>query len=173
VTVTLWRVAADTANGTAEDMAGKGAAAKVAMESRRRARGLRVNVDLIGRVETRAHFGKGARLPWNRYLVRIDVPEDVWAARQIMFDRPRSAGMRFRGARVSFRGICLAEGEPDRIARRSLGNHLRGRQRVDQPRASRRETDKRDQGASFCLRSQSLIARAPRIDAEVPRSPIT
>src|SRR5258708_19364823 len=39
----------------------------------------------------RAHFGKGARLTWNRYLVRIDVPEDVWAARQIMV-RPPSVG---------------------------------------------------------------------------------
>jgi RES domain-containing protein len=38
--------------------------------------------------ETRAHFSKGAHLPWNRYLVRIDVPDDVWAARQIILRPP-------------------------------------------------------------------------------------
>jgi len=32
--------------------------------------------------ETRAHLGKtGTKLPFNRFLVRIDVPEDLWAAR--------------------------------------------------------------------------------------------
>lgn len=41
--------------------------------------------------ETRAHFGRGAALPWNRFLVRIDVPDDVWAARQ-MLSRPPPVG---------------------------------------------------------------------------------
>lgn len=34
--------------------------------------------------ETRAHLGKGAQLPWNRYLVRIDVPDTIWAARDVL-----------------------------------------------------------------------------------------
>jgi len=38
--------------------------------------------------ETRAHFGKGGKLPWNRFLVRIDVPDDIWAAREIMVPPP-------------------------------------------------------------------------------------
>jgi RES domain-containing protein len=41
--------------------------------------------------ETRAHFGRGAPLPWNRFLVRIDVPDDVWAARQTL-RRPPPVG---------------------------------------------------------------------------------
>ena len=41
--------------------------------------------------ETRAHFGRGAALPWNRFLVRIDVPDEVWAARQTL-DRPPPVG---------------------------------------------------------------------------------
>src|SRR4030095_13096137 len=38
--------------------------------------------------ETRAHFGKGKQLPWNRFLVRIDVPDDVWAARETLARPP-------------------------------------------------------------------------------------
>jgi RES domain-containing protein len=41
--------------------------------------------------ETRAHLGRGAPLPWNRFLVRIDVPDDVWAARQTL-RRPPPVG---------------------------------------------------------------------------------
>ena len=41
--------------------------------------------------ETRAHFGRGDALPWNRFLVRIDVPDEVWAARQTL-DRPPPVG---------------------------------------------------------------------------------
>ena len=41
--------------------------------------------------ETCAHFGGGASLPWNRYLVRIDVPDRVWAVREILV-RPPAVG---------------------------------------------------------------------------------
>jgi RES domain-containing protein len=34
--------------------------------------------------ETRAHFGRGTTLPWNRFLVRIDVPDEIWAAREVL-----------------------------------------------------------------------------------------
>jgi RES domain-containing protein len=33
--------------------------------------------------ETRAYFAKAMMLPWNRILVRIDVPDAVWAARVV------------------------------------------------------------------------------------------
>jgi RES domain-containing protein len=92
VTVTLWRVAADTRQWTAEDMAGKGAAAKGARWNHAGEHVAYASMSIsLAAWETRAHFGKGARLPWNRYLVRIDVPEDVWAARQIIV-RPPSVG---------------------------------------------------------------------------------
>jgi RES domain-containing protein len=42
--------------------------------------------------ETRAHLGpSGTALPMNRYLVRVDVPEAVWAART-MLPRPPAVG---------------------------------------------------------------------------------
>ena len=41
--------------------------------------------------ETRAHVGRGTTLPWNRYLVRIDVPDELWAAREVL-GRPLPVG---------------------------------------------------------------------------------
>jgi hypothetical protein len=40
---------------------------------------------------TRAHFGRGTTLPWNRFLVRIDVPDEIWAAREVL-GRPLPVG---------------------------------------------------------------------------------
>ena len=79
----LWRIASDTPSWTADDMAGKGAASKggrwnVAGEHATYAS---TSVSLAA-WETRAHLGRtGTKLPFNRILVRIDVPEDIWAAR--------------------------------------------------------------------------------------------
>ena len=42
--------------------------------------------------ETRAHFGRGGALPWNRFLVRIDIPDDVWAVREVLA-RPLKVGL--------------------------------------------------------------------------------
>ena len=83
MTVSLWRIAADTPGWTAEDMAGKGAASKGA---RWNCAGEPVTYSAgsisLAAWETRAHLGKhGAALPFNRFLVRIDVPDEVWAAR--------------------------------------------------------------------------------------------
>jgi RES domain-containing protein len=89
VTVSLWRVAADTPQWTAEDMAGKGAASKGARWNHLGEHVTYASTSIsLAAWETRAHFGKGARLPWNRYLVRIDVPDDVWAGRQVMLRPP-------------------------------------------------------------------------------------
>ena len=41
--------------------------------------------------ETRAHFARGATLPWNRYVVRIDVSDEVWATREVL-RRPPPVG---------------------------------------------------------------------------------
>ena len=89
MTVTLWRVAADTPQWTAEDMAGKGAANKGARWNHAGEHVTYASTSIsLAAWETRAHFGKGAQLPWNRYLVRIDVPDDVWGARQIILRPP-------------------------------------------------------------------------------------
>ncbi len=81
--VSLWRVATDTPGWTAQDIAGKGAAHKGARWNHA---GEHVTYPAtsisLAAWETRAHFAKGNPLPWNRYLVHIDVPVDVWATRE-------------------------------------------------------------------------------------------
>ncbi|MQA40555.1 RES family NAD+ phosphorylase [Rugamonas aquatica] len=92
MTVSLWRIASDTPSWTAEDMAGKGAASS---GSRWNHAGEHVTYTAtsisLAAWETRAHFGKGAVLPWNRILVRIDVPDAVWGARALT-PRPLPVG---------------------------------------------------------------------------------
>ena len=92
MTVRLWRIATDTPLWTAEDLAGKGAAHKGARWNHA---GEHVNYTAtsisLAAWETRAHFGKGTALPWNRFLVRVDVPEAVWAAREVL-PRPPAVG---------------------------------------------------------------------------------
>lgn len=89
MTVSLWRVAADTPLWSAEDLAGKGAAHKGARwnHAGEHATYAASSISLAA-WETRAHFGKGIALPWNRYLVRIDVPDDIWAGREILARPP-------------------------------------------------------------------------------------
>lgn len=92
MTVRLWRVASDTPDWTAEDMSGKGAASKGARWNHPGEFVTYAASSIsLAAWETRAHFGRGAALPWNRFLVRIDVPDAVWAARQTL-DRPPPVG---------------------------------------------------------------------------------
>jgi RES domain-containing protein len=89
VTASLWRVASDTPLWTAEDMAGKGAAHKGARWNHTGEHVTYAATSIsLAAWETRAHFGKGGKLPWNRYLVRIDVPDDIWLTREIMVRPP-------------------------------------------------------------------------------------
>ena len=92
MTVHLWRVASDTPDWMAEDMSGKGAASKGARWNHPGERVTYAATSIsLAAWETRAHFGRGATLPWNRFLVRIDVPDDVWAARELL-GRPPPVG---------------------------------------------------------------------------------
>ena len=89
MTVHLWRVAADTPQWTAEDMGGRGAAHEGARWNHAGEHVTYAATSIsLAAWETRAHFGKGGRLPWNRYLVRIDVPDPVWAARTLLARPP-------------------------------------------------------------------------------------
>ena len=82
MTVALWRVAADTPAWSADDLSGKGAASQGARWNHPGERAVYASVSIaLAAWETRAHFAQGAALPWNRYLVRIDIPDAVWAAR--------------------------------------------------------------------------------------------
>ena len=74
----VWRIATDTPDYTADDLSGEGA--KVTG-----GRWNKVGEALVYTSETRAlacletlvHLG--STLPFNRYLVQVDIPDDVWA----------------------------------------------------------------------------------------------
>ena len=80
----LWRIASDTPDYTADDLGGKGAERS---GGRWNARGTPLVYARTSRalacLATVVHLGGGLALPLNRYLVRIDVPPDLWAARTV------------------------------------------------------------------------------------------
>jgi len=84
VTTTLWRIAATTLAYEASDLSGAGAKT---LGGRWNPIGMPMvytteNISLAVH-ETIVHL-RSVSLPLNRYLVRIDVPVDIWAARQIL-----------------------------------------------------------------------------------------
>lgn len=84
MTVALWRIAATTAKYAANDLSCTGTKNT---GGRWNPIGLAVtytsgNISLAVH-ETIVHL-RSAGLPLNRYLVRVDVPDDVWAARQVL-----------------------------------------------------------------------------------------
>ena len=82
MTVTVWRIAAVTIRYSADDLSGAGAKASggrwnspgMALVYASESIALAVH-------ETVVHL-RSAGLPLNRYLVRIDIPEALWSARQ-------------------------------------------------------------------------------------------
>lgn len=90
--VALWRIAADTPLWSAEDLAGKGAAHRGARWNHAGEQVTYAATSIsLAAWETRAHFARGNSLPWNRYLVRLDVPAGVWAAHEVL-QRPPPVG---------------------------------------------------------------------------------
>lgn len=82
-TITLWRIATDTPQWTADELSGEGAALRGARWNHAGEHAVYAATSIsLAAWETRAHFGQGGALPWNRFLVRIDVPADLWAARE-------------------------------------------------------------------------------------------
>ena len=89
MTVSLWRVASDTPSWTTDDTSGKGAASRGARWNHAGERLTYAATSIsLAAWETRAHLGRGGALPWNRFLVRLDVPDDIWAAREILRRQP-------------------------------------------------------------------------------------
>ncbi|MTV39162.1 RES family NAD+ phosphorylase [Duganella radicis] len=87
----IWRIAATTPDHAADDLSGAGT--KVT-GGRWNSPGTAVvycseNISLAV-LETIAHLRAGA-LPYNRYLVRIKVPDDVWLQRQVLAPPPAGA----------------------------------------------------------------------------------
>ena len=80
--ILAWRIGTDTPDYTAEDMQGVGAKTTGGRWNRK---GVALVYSASSRalacLETIVHLSAGG-LPLNRYLVRIDIPDEVWAARQ-------------------------------------------------------------------------------------------
>lgn len=90
MTISLWRIAVEAPDYTANDMTGTGA----------KITGGRWNTPgtpmvycasniALATLETLSYLRSGS-LPFNRFLVRIDVPDDVWALRETL--RPLPGG---------------------------------------------------------------------------------
>lgn len=80
----LWRIAADTPRYTADDLSGIGAKLT---GGRWNSKGVPVvycaTSIALATLET-VHYLRAGTLPFNRFLVRIEVPEAVWQARQLL-----------------------------------------------------------------------------------------
>lgn len=88
MTVALWRIAVEAPTYAAADLSGAGA--KIT-GGRWNSKGVPVvycatNIALAT-LET-VHYLSTGGLPFNRYLVRIDVPERVWQARRVLDPLP-------------------------------------------------------------------------------------
>lgn len=78
----LWRIAAETRKYAADDLSGKGAAVHPGRwNEERQAVVYAAPTIAMAVLETAAHIDDGG-LPLNRFVVRIDLPEAVWAARE-------------------------------------------------------------------------------------------
>ena len=82
--LSVWRIATDTPAYTADDLTGAGAKAT---GGRWNAPGTTMlyasSTIALACLETLVHTRSGG-LPFNRYLVRIDIPGDVWKKAEIM-----------------------------------------------------------------------------------------
>jgi RES domain-containing protein len=88
MTVPVWRIAVEAPTYTANDLSGTGAKMT---GGRWNSKGTPVvysatNIALAT-LET-VHCLGGGGLPFNRYLVRVDIPDEVWASRQVLDPLP-------------------------------------------------------------------------------------
>lgn len=84
MSVSVWRIATDTPTYEAHDLNGKGAELNGGRWNRAgRPVVYSASSIALACLETVVHLNQ-AGLPLNRFLVRIDVPDGVWAARRIL-----------------------------------------------------------------------------------------
>ena len=83
MTVSLWRIASDKNTYAADDLSGAGAERTGGRWNRRGRPAVYTSSTIaLACLETVVHLNVG-RLPLNRYLIRVDAADDVWAARQV------------------------------------------------------------------------------------------
>ncbi|QPF72258.1 RES family NAD+ phosphorylase [Roseateles sp. DAIF2] len=84
MSVALWRIATDTRDYEAHDLSGKGAEVSGGRWNRPgRPVVYTASSIALACLEAVVHLNM-AGLPLNRFLVRIDVPDALWAARQVL-----------------------------------------------------------------------------------------
>ena len=90
--IAAWRIATDTRDYVAEDLSGTGAK-KTGGRWNREGHPMVYAASSISLacLETLVHFGSGG-LPLNRYLVRLDIPDDLWKARQVINEKTAPVG---------------------------------------------------------------------------------
>ena len=80
--ISLWRIATDSLRYAADDLSGRGALVRGGRWNEKGTPALYTSASIaLACLETLVHLG-AAGLPLNRYLVRVDVDDAVWAARQ-------------------------------------------------------------------------------------------
>ncbi|WP_334159289.1 RES family NAD+ phosphorylase [Oryzomicrobium sp.] len=89
--ITFWRIGTDTPTYTAEDMGGIGAKTTGGRWNRQGTALVYTSSSrALSCLETVVHLSSGG-LPLNRYLVQVDIPDDVWTKRD-MVDRAALVG---------------------------------------------------------------------------------
>lgn len=84
MSISVWRIATDTPTYEAHDLSGKGAEMNGGRWNRVGHPVVYASSNIaLACLETVVHLNQ-AGLPLNRFLVRIDVPDGVWAARRIL-----------------------------------------------------------------------------------------
>ena len=80
--ISLWRIATDSPRYAADDLSGRGALVRGGRWNEKGTPALYTSASIaLACLETLVHLG-AAGLPLNRYLVRVDVDDPIWAARQ-------------------------------------------------------------------------------------------
>ena len=97
--VVLWRIAVDAPEYLADDLTGKGAEIVGGRWNRKGRPVLYTSTSIaLACLETVVHL-KQRGLPMNRYLVKLTVPLDAWAAREVKVSGPLACRRHFRAAR--------------------------------------------------------------------------
>ena len=82
--VAIWRIATDAPEYEADDLSGKGAERTGGRWNRKGTPLVYASVTrALACLETVVHLGSGDPLPLNRYLVRIEIPRELWRARAV------------------------------------------------------------------------------------------
>lgn len=90
--VAVWRIASDTPDYTADDLTGTGAKITGGRWNRAGTAVVYCSINIsLALLETVAHL-KAGTLPLNRYLVRVEIPSDIWDAADLTAWNERPIG---------------------------------------------------------------------------------